>query len=413
MLFLLPPQQKLAEATSSLKLQLSRLQESVVSSPERLRDHMSQMKENLEAFGQQLRDVQEKMTSNERKVDSLDRYDVDLRSCIKLLDDWEVDIAKLKDARAVHAQHQNQHDRLEEQLADVQTNIAMQRSKLEHAKDALERFAQKTDEKRRAMREREAGLKDTHVRLLAKKNDVAQQAAEVTRKAVQVEEEVSRGATLRLEEEPTADPSNVLDCRFGPCTPTCTRSSRSHSWRTTRSGLKLVSAGLYSLLLQRVLTFLIRRFQSSTASSSTTVSTRSTERTAGRSTSSRLFCLILYILLFVLLPLACLIHYVVLSHCPTCVPREGPFCAARKQTPEGSISSAVYNRTFCFPCEQSSRVVYATVPLKIQLSNMASAAFGWSYGRKWPASLMMAYDSRPAERNSPACLLACLSSRDR
>jgi len=208
------------------------------------------MSTELASQHQKLRDVQDKLAHDERKVDALAKYDADLLTCVKILEDWEADIARLREARARHEQHLADRAGLEEEHADIQNNIKVLSSKLTNAVEALGRFNQKTEDKREALRQRKAGLEATQRDLLGRKAVVAEKAAERNREAMKVEDEVSTGDRVfpdgkegRARRGGRVEATDLLrrgDARrSGRCTPTCMRSSSGPRWPTTKYTTRL------------------------------------------------------------------------------------------------------------------------------------------------------------------------------
>lgn len=157
-----------------------------------MHSEMSQMASELGSQQAKLRDVLDKLALDERKVDSLAKYSLDLAACVKLLEDYEHDLARVRETRGAHDAHLAQLAGLEEERADIRNNIKVLRSKLVNAVEALQRYNQKTEDKREGMRQRKAGLEATQRELAGRRGRVAEQAAERNKEAQLVEEEVSR-----------------------------------------------------------------------------------------------------------------------------------------------------------------------------------------------------------------------------
>lgn len=158
------------------------------------------MSSELSSQQAKLRSIQDKLAADERKIDSLAKYDADLQTCIKILEDWEADLNRLKDARARYDGHLAQHAALEEEKADLQNNIKVLNSKLVNAVEALQRYNQKTEDKRETLRQRKAGLEATQRDLVGRKAVVAEKAAERNREAIELENEI-RGLHQEMHDE--------------------------------------------------------------------------------------------------------------------------------------------------------------------------------------------------------------------
>lgn len=152
---------------------------------------MSQMSSELSSQQSKLRLVHDKLAHDERKVESLAKYTTDLGACIKLLEDYELDLGRVRETRARHDAHLAQLAALEEERADIRNNIKVLSSKLVNAVEALGRYNAKTEDKREGVRQRKAGLEAMQRELGVRRGRVAEEAAERNREAQLVEDEVS------------------------------------------------------------------------------------------------------------------------------------------------------------------------------------------------------------------------------
>jgi kinetochore protein Nuf2 len=161
---------------------------------------MSQMTSELASQQSKLRAIQDKLAQDERKVDALAKYDADLHTCVKILEDWEADLNRLRDARGRHDGHLAELAALEEEKADLKNNIKVLNSKLVNAVEALQRYNQKTEDKRDALRQRKAGLEATQRDLVGRRAAVAERAAERNKEAIELETEI-RAMHAEMHEE--------------------------------------------------------------------------------------------------------------------------------------------------------------------------------------------------------------------
>lgn len=217
----------------------------------------------------------------------------ELASCVRLLEDWQNDVDRLREMESKLQQHQDDLQQLEAEQSDLRENIRVRRAtsplqdvsltslteqvgerRIGMAQAELLRAKDRMDRKKAEHVARKQALEDQHAECVQKKREYDDQAAKKNAEAQQVEQQVRRRPPCSVTPSLTA----ITDCfcddrshRSAICTPLCSSSStrarrrssasssrsvsqrRLPSWSSSRLTLLFGAAAKYSIRLNQAL----------------------------------------------------------------------------------------------------------------------------------------------------------------
>ncbi|KAM0754963.1 hypothetical protein T439DRAFT_345718 [Meredithblackwellia eburnea MCA 4105] len=187
---------------SNNELELNRLKSQHVQSPDRMRANISELKNTVATEQESVRKLEQTERMLQTKVSSLLKYEQNLGSVLKLLDEWEVDVQKLQQNNSRYQAHQDEFDALQAEKTELANQTQIIKQKLANALDELARINEKSDRKRAASRQKSKVLEEHYSKLLEQKGAIEMDATAKNREAANVENEIrSLRETMHMELE--------------------------------------------------------------------------------------------------------------------------------------------------------------------------------------------------------------------
>lgn len=115
--------QQLSLEARNREIEINRLKSQVVQSPDRVKASISDMTVTVQRDSDELRALEAKERQMKAKIESLIKYEHELSACIKILDEWDVEAAKLADGTARYRQHQERHEALLAEQLELENQI--------------------------------------------------------------------------------------------------------------------------------------------------------------------------------------------------------------------------------------------------------------------------------------------------
>ncbi|ORY88828.1 Nuf2 family-domain-containing protein [Leucosporidium creatinivorum] len=172
------------------ELEINRYKSQLVQSPERIKSDLGTMAEHLARDTEELKLIEAKERQMQGKIASLVRYEGELATCIKLLEEWDIDVAKLAEGTSRHQRHLEKHEALLAEQQDFENQINLLDRRIQNVREEIARFDEKTERKRSAGKQRKKSLEEQHAGLLEKKRGLEMRAAEKNREAGEVEAQI-------------------------------------------------------------------------------------------------------------------------------------------------------------------------------------------------------------------------------
>ncbi|KAK4051944.1 kinetochore-associated Ndc80 complex subunit nuf2 [Microbotryomycetes sp. JL201] len=171
-------------------IEINRLKSQIVKSPDRLKASINDMSVQLVRDQEELKVLEAKERQMKGKIESLIRYEGELTSCIKILDEWDVDSTKLAEGTARYRKHTEHHETLLVEQAELENHINLLERRIQNVREEIARFDEKTERKRMAGKQRKKTLEEQNVQLLEKKRQYEMQAAQKNKEAADIEAQI-------------------------------------------------------------------------------------------------------------------------------------------------------------------------------------------------------------------------------
>ncbi|BGP38711.1 kinetochore-associated Ndc80 complex subunit nuf2 [Rhodotorula kratochvilovae] len=181
---------EISQDISRLELGVSELRGQIVSSPEKLRSRIDEMQEQLQRETDMLKDTEAKERQTAAKIAALAQYSLELHTCIRLLDDWQTDVDKLREAELRLGEHTDHLRALEAEQVELENRIQLLERRIANGRDELVRMRDKMERKKDAARQRKKALEDAHGENLRRKEALDMEAAEKNAQATEVEMQI-------------------------------------------------------------------------------------------------------------------------------------------------------------------------------------------------------------------------------
>ncbi|TNY24474.1 Nuf2 family-domain-containing protein [Rhodotorula diobovata] len=192
----------IAQDVARLELGVAELRSQIVSSPEKLRGRIDEMQEQLARETDMLKDTEAKERQTTAKINALAQYSLELHACIRILDDWQTDVDKLREAELRLGEHTDHLRALEAEQVELENRIQLLERRIANGRDELVRMRDKMERKKDAARQRKKALEDAHADNLRRKEDLDMEAAEKNAQATEVEMQIrSMHSSLQVELE--------------------------------------------------------------------------------------------------------------------------------------------------------------------------------------------------------------------
>ncbi|GAA6002338.1 uncharacterized protein JCM10292_006609 [Rhodotorula paludigena] len=191
---------EVGQDVSRLELGISELRSQIVSSPDKLRSRIDEMHDMLQREMERLKETEVKERQTTNKINALAQYSIELHACIRLLDDWQNDVHKLREAELRLGEHQDHLRALEAEQVELENRIQLLERRITNGRDELVRIKDKMERKKDSARSRRKALEDAHAENLRRKERLDMEAAEKNAQAAEVEQQI-RGMHASLQGE--------------------------------------------------------------------------------------------------------------------------------------------------------------------------------------------------------------------
>ncbi|KAM0788276.1 hypothetical protein ACM66B_001424 [Microbotryomycetes sp. NB124-2] len=171
-------------------IEINRLKSQIVKSPDRLKASIQDMSVQLVRDQEELKVLEAKERQMKGKIESLIRYEGELTSCIKILDEWDVDSTKLAEGTTRYRKHLEHHEALLVEQAELENHINLLERRIQNVREEIGRFDEKTERKRMAGKQRKKTLEEQNVQLLERKRQFEMQAAQKNKEAADIEAQI-------------------------------------------------------------------------------------------------------------------------------------------------------------------------------------------------------------------------------
>ncbi|GEM09464.1 hypothetical protein Rt10032_c08g3481 [Rhodotorula toruloides] len=111
-----------------LKLVVSDLQTQIVSSPDKLQGRIQDLHDQLRRQTEMFKETEVKERQTTSKISALNQYSQELTSCVRLLEDWQNDVDRLRELESRLQQHQDDLQQLEAE--HFSTNLFVKKADL-------------------------------------------------------------------------------------------------------------------------------------------------------------------------------------------------------------------------------------------------------------------------------------------
>ncbi|GAA5872248.1 hypothetical protein JCM8547_004794 [Rhodosporidiobolus lusitaniae] len=192
----------LSQDVNRLDLAISELRGQIVSSPDKLQANIKELQHQLARETEMLRDHEAKERQTTNKINLLGQYSLELHSCIRILDDWQADADKLREAELQLNEHIEHHNTLQGELHELEDRITLLDRRITNGRDELVRMKEKMERRRDQAKQRKKALEDAHAQHFETKKALEMKAAEKNRQVAEVEAQIrAMHASLQSELE--------------------------------------------------------------------------------------------------------------------------------------------------------------------------------------------------------------------
>ncbi|GAA6002033.1 hypothetical protein JCM10207_003047 [Rhodosporidiobolus poonsookiae] len=182
-------QLELNQELGRLDLSISELHGKIISSPDKLEASIKELQHQVRRETDHVRDNEAKERALQAKINVLSTYANELHTCIRLLDEWQLDSDKLRDAQGQLDDHLELLQQLDAEAKELAERIQLLNRRIANGRDELTRLRERMQSKRDAAKARKKALEEQHAADLSSKKELDMQAAERNREAGEVEQQ--------------------------------------------------------------------------------------------------------------------------------------------------------------------------------------------------------------------------------
>ncbi|POY72648.1 hypothetical protein BMF94_4476 [Rhodotorula taiwanensis] len=180
----------LQQENSNIDLAIMDLRGQIISSPEKLRGKIDEMQDQLNREKEMFQETEVKERQTQSKINALTQYSQELNSCIRILDDWSVDVDKLRDAELRLGEHEDHLRNLEAEQSDLKDRIELLERRISNGREELTRMKDKMERKREAAKGRKRDLELQHAASVEEKRHLDDEAFKKNLEAQAVEQHI-------------------------------------------------------------------------------------------------------------------------------------------------------------------------------------------------------------------------------
>lgn len=120
-------QTELAKAIHMTDQEITRLTLRIVQSPEKVRADIDSLSRALDVEREAIAELEEKTRDLEAKLRVMGRYDADLRGCVKVMEEWEGEIARMREVEEKLRALGDEWEMKTQELKEVETGLSVRR----------------------------------------------------------------------------------------------------------------------------------------------------------------------------------------------------------------------------------------------------------------------------------------------
>ncbi|GAA5976032.1 hypothetical protein JCM10908_005363 [Rhodotorula pacifica] len=181
---------ELTQENKNLEGVLMELRGQIVSSPEKLQSKIEDMQRQLNRDKEIFQDTEAKERQTQSKINALTQYCQELATCIRILDDWSVDVDKLREAESRLGEHEDHLRNLEAEQSDLRDRIELLERRIHNGREELTRMKDKMERKREAAKGRKRDLELQHAASIEEKRHLDDEAFKKNLEAQAVEQHI-------------------------------------------------------------------------------------------------------------------------------------------------------------------------------------------------------------------------------
>lgn len=189
--------------TVNTKQECMKLRSRIVHSPEKLKQLISDMGTSLASEKNSIASLEKKSRELQNKIDAIEIVEQDILNCIKLMEECEIEIARVEEASRKVVKHQEMVDQKELEVREVEVKDQQLNRQLANAEDKLARIQRSAEAKREAAQKKMSEIRKEYNIMIVER---AERAHEIDRKRAMIESTEKKISELRahIESEVTA-----------------------------------------------------------------------------------------------------------------------------------------------------------------------------------------------------------------
>ncbi|KTW26641.1 hypothetical protein T552_02650 [Pneumocystis carinii B80] len=180
--------------TVNTKQECMKLRSRIVHSPEKLKQLISDMGSSLASEKSSIASLEKKSRELQNKIDAIGTVEQDILNCIKLMEECEIEIAKVEEASRKVAKHQEMVDQKELEVREVEVKDQQLNRQLANAEDKLARIQRSAEAKRETAQKKMAEIRKEYNIITVER---AERAHEMDRKRTIIESTEKKISELR------------------------------------------------------------------------------------------------------------------------------------------------------------------------------------------------------------------------
>ncbi|KAG5519301.1 hypothetical protein PMAC_001926 [Pneumocystis sp. 'macacae'] len=180
--------------TVNTKQECMKLRSRIVHSPEKLKQLISDMGTSLASEKSSIASLERKSRELQNKIDVIGIVEQDILNCIKLMEECEIEIARVEEASRKVAKHQEMVDQKELEVREVEIKDQQLNRQLANAEDKLARIQRSAEAKRETAQKKMAEIRKEYNIITVER---AERAHEMDRKRAMIESTEKKISELR------------------------------------------------------------------------------------------------------------------------------------------------------------------------------------------------------------------------
>ncbi|KAG4305469.1 hypothetical protein PORY_001025 [Pneumocystis oryctolagi] len=180
--------------TVNTKQECMKLRSRIVHSPEKLKQLISDMGTSLASEKNSIASLERKSRELQNRIDAIGIVEQDILNCIKLMEECEIEIARVEEASRKVTKHQEMVDQKEMEVREVEIKDQQLNRQLANAEDRLARIQRSAEAKRDAAQKKMAEIRKEYNIMTVER---AERAHEMDKKRAIIESTEKKISELR------------------------------------------------------------------------------------------------------------------------------------------------------------------------------------------------------------------------